>query len=627
MNIYQFLQRYRIYTPVPLYSVVSGSYSISYPNGGDVATSSFFTASLLSSIPGSMVVTPVASNNDGVFSPATVTLSNASPTQQFAYTPSLWGVRSISYSNDIGATDPSSHNFVSKIQTGPIGYAIPSGAIGANLGGFSILNGSSLWLREFTRIISGEPKSAQSDGIIAKLTAGSYKMRFVAGASWKGQNSSYTTPFNVVSGNTEFLPLKTVTYPNAMSPTGMPFIQGLAQQTWPYFFGLVSGVKPGHVHITGSQVSNFSVYKSGDTVLFSCNGFGFPIFFDPTYYEVQSVITDAVLVLKTPYMGPTNAFAYISGPYNRSATYEDSFPSDAHLHVYLRNEETGGGDLYEGYNTYTSGSNLRCTSSVFYDYEDTRSPANNVGTTTAAGIPMAPLTLTYDEAANDRINHCIAMTLTNYGFILQNKCVWPGLAVAAGLPGTGVPYGGRFRLRKDWCDANSGSFSPINRNILKAMRDYGLIVADGGLMLDIWIAGDDRWNPSDFTALSNIPASALEVPYSADAPQWSLTGPVSGACGVSAGPWTWNYLIDDNINLPRSDWYIKYTFNPGGSFTTGPAVFFQDYSGRGPYTFNWTPPQTGLYYCYLQAFNQNGYWLGPPSVTGVSPANFTFLSY
>lgn len=627
MNFFQFLQRYRIYTHVPLYSVVSGSYSITYPTGGDVATSSFFTASLLSSIPGSMVVTPTASNGDGVFSPTTVTLNNGSPTQQFAYIPSLWGVRSISYSNDIGATDPSSHNFVSKIQTGPAGRAIPSGVIGVNLGGFSVLNGSSLWLREFTRIISGEPKSAQSDGIIAKLTAGSYKMSFLGGVHWKGANSSYTTPFNVVSGDTPLWPLKTVTYPNAKSPTGWPVFQGTAQQTWPYFFGLISGVTKGHVHITGSHISQFTLFKSGDTILFSCNGFGYPIFFDPTYYVVQQVVDNDLLIIDKPYQGPNNAFAYLSGPYNSNPTYEDALFSDAHLFTYLRNEETGGADLYEGYNVIESGGTTRCTSSAYYAYDETLSPANNVGTTTAAGIPMAPLILTYDEASNDRIKHCLGMTLTNYGFILQNKCVWPGLAVAAGLPGTGVPYGGRFRLRKDWCDANSGSFSPINRNILKAMRDYGLIVADGGIMLDVWVANDDRWNPADFTALRTIPASALEVPYSADAPQWSLTGPESGACNVSAGPWTWTYLIDDNINIPRSDWYIKYSFNPGGSFTTGPAVFFQDYSGRGPYTFNWTPTQTGLYYCYLQAFGQNGYWLGPPSVTGVSQANFTFLSY
>lgn len=629
MNIYQFLKKYKIYIPTPIiYSVVSGSYSIEYPNKGDVTTESTFTASLLSSIPGDITIYPSSSNSDGVFSPASITLNNSSPTQNFYYTPSVWGARSISYTNDLGVENPPSHNFVSRIQCGSIGNPVHTGAISVNLGGFSILTGSSLWLREFARIISGEPVSPQSEGIINKLTQGNYKLSFVAGATWKGVNSNYTNPFNVVSGNTEFYPLQTISYPNIFNPTGMPFIQGLAQQTWPPTYRCISGMYQGYVHVTGSHTSKFLDLKSGDTLMFWCNGFGYPIFADPNVYTVQSVLTDSVLVLETPYVGPNHEFPIVQGPYNRAATYEESFSSDAHFLVYLRNEETGGADLYETYDIKTSGNTLRCSSSVLYLYDETLSPPNRIGSTTAAGVPMTPLILNYEEAANDTINHCLGMTLTNYGGILQNSCVWPGIALAAGLPRTGVPYGGRFRLRKDWYDANVGSFSQINKNILRSMRDYGLMVTDGGTMLQVWIAGDDRWNPADFAALRTIPASALEVPISADAPQWSISGPESGACNVLAGPWTWNYLIDDNINSPAGNWYLRASLDPtmAGYTQTGP-VFAQTASGHGPYTYNWTPTQSGLYYFQLTSFGQNGYWNGPPSVSGVSLAQFTFLSY
>lgn len=626
MNLYFFFKKHRIFNQTIFNNSVTGSYSITYPTGGDVDTQSNFTASLLSSIDGDLIITPSSLNGDGSFSPPNITLNNLNTSEEFTYTPSLWGIRSISYSNDRGLSDPPQHNFVSRIQVGSVGYPINTGSISINMGGFSMVNASSLWLREFGRIISGEPKSPYSDGIINKLTEGSHKLVVDVGASWKGANSSYTNPFSVVSGNTEFRKLTTTTYPTDFNPTGIPFIEGMAQQGWPPTFRLPSGLYYGYVHVTGR--GDLTIFQPGDTVMFFCNGFGYPIFADPNVYTVQSVISDNVLVLDSPYIGPNHNYPIMQGYYNRNPDYTISLPTDAHLLVYHRNEDTGGADLYETYNTKQSGVQLVTSSSAYYLYDDDQSPRNNEGGVTAAGIPMAPLILNYDEAVNDRINHCLAITLTNYGGVMQHSCVWPGLAIAAGVDRTGVPYGGRFRLRKDWYDANYSSFSQINRNILKAIRDYGLIVADGGTMLQIWTAGDDRWSISDIAALESIPASALEVPLSATAPQWSITGPESGACFALAGPWEWNYLIADNKNTPASNWYLRSSLNPSmaGYTNTGP-VFEQEASGHGPYSFNWTPTQTGLYYLQLTAFNQNAYWNPPPSVSGTSLAQFTFLSY
>src|SRR5262249_14315151 len=123
----------------------------------------------------------------------------------------------------------------------------------------------------------------------------------------------------------------------------------------------------------------------------------------------------------------------------------------------------------------------------------------------AAGLPIVPLLVRYDEAMRGKIEHplrvCISPGLS------RNRLVWPARhAVYSGSPTTGLPMGARLRLKQSWYGDNRDSFSPINRAIIDAMRNYGVIVADlanGGF----WLNGvnDERWDHGELMKLRTVP--------------------------------------------------------------------------------------------------------------------------
>ncbi|HYC29439.1 MAG TPA: hypothetical protein VEB42_11490, partial [Chitinophagaceae bacterium] len=71
-----------------------------------------------------------------------------------------------------------------------------------------------------------------------------------------------------------------------------------------------------------------------------------------------------------------------------------------------------------------------------------------------------------------------------------------------------LPFGARIRLRADY---NISTFSPRNQIILKAMKKYGLILADIGSNLYISGAPDERWNNDELRQLGAIKGADFEV--------------------------------------------------------------------------------------------------------------------
>jgi len=125
-------------------------------------------------------------------------------------------------------------------------------------------------------------------------------------------------------------------------------------------------------------------------------------------------------------------------------------------------------------------------------------PAN--GTTDAAGLYLAPLTLHTQEVVNacangTAIKHALRVTLAN-GW-MHNAILWPATTFAGG--GTGVNYfGERIRLKSSFA---IGSFSACAQVLLTQLKNYGLIVADNGG------GGSGNWQQQfDF---DNTPAAAV----------------------------------------------------------------------------------------------------------------------
>ena len=123
----------------------------------------------------------------------------------------------------------------------------------------------------------------------------------------------------------------------------------------------------------------------------------------------------------------------------------------------------------------------------------------------AAGLPILPGLVRYDEVAAGLINHAIRVTFsqTQIGFIP------PASHSASNRTDPTLPaMGMRLRLRADYSIAGLTGQALV---IATAMQRYGLIVADNGSNWFFQGAPNPGWNDSDLDQLKRIPGTAFEV--------------------------------------------------------------------------------------------------------------------
>ena len=129
----------------------------------------------------------------------------------------------------------------------------------------------------------------------------------------------------------------------------------------------------------------------------------------------------------------------------------------------------------------------------------------------AAGLPIFPGLVRYEEAAAGHVDHAIRVTMDS----TRNAWVHPA-SHCAGDTGSGAapPMGLRLRLKAGY---PLGAMSAAARAIAVAMKEYGLIVADNGSNWYISGTSDRRWDDEELEPLKGIPGSAFEVVRSAAA--------------------------------------------------------------------------------------------------------------
>jgi len=104
----------------------------------------------------------------------------------------------------------------------------------------------------------------------------------------------------------------------------------------------------------------------------------------------------------------------------------------------------------------------------------------------AAGLPILPGLVRYDEIAAGEIKHALRFTVEDTaGYI------WPARHQTDD-PQDGVPpMGARFRLKADY---DISGFPPEMQIILQAMKTYGIVLADNGSNWFVTGAPDERWD-------------------------------------------------------------------------------------------------------------------------------------
>jgi hypothetical protein len=123
----------------------------------------------------------------------------------------------------------------------------------------------------------------------------------------------------------------------------------------------------------------------------------------------------------------------------------------------------------------------------------------------AAGLPIFPGLVRYEEVAQGHIDHAIRVTFssTQRGFIL------PATHFASSVTNPDAPpMGLRLRMRADY---DISGLTGQARVIAEAMTTYGLIVADNGSNWYFQGAPSPGWNDDDLNQLKAIPGTAFEV--------------------------------------------------------------------------------------------------------------------
>ncbi len=173
------------------------------------------------------------------------------------------------------------------------------------------------------------------------------------------------------------------------------------------------------------------------------------------------------------------------GPYPIPANPSIEGGSDAHMLVL----DTGHCLLYETWNTRYSGG-WQAGSGAKFDLNSNALRPAEWTSADAAGLPIVPGLVRYDEVAAGYINHAIRFTVSG----TNNTFVWPARhRTNHNYSVNAPPMGQRVRLKASF---DTGSFSPQVQVILSAFKRYGIIVADNGSNWYISGAPDSRWDDS-----------------------------------------------------------------------------------------------------------------------------------
>ena len=123
----------------------------------------------------------------------------------------------------------------------------------------------------------------------------------------------------------------------------------------------------------------------------------------------------------------------------------------------------------------------------------------------AAGLPILPGLVRYDEVAAGLIGHAIRVTFSQ----TQTGFIPPASHSASNKTDPTLPaMGMRFRLSASF---NVAALTGQAKVIATAMQRYGLIVADNGSNWFFQGAPDPGWNDDDLNQLKSIPGTAFEV--------------------------------------------------------------------------------------------------------------------
>ena len=161
--------------------------------------------------------------------------------------------------------------------------------------------------------------------------------------------------------------------------------------------------------------------------------------------------------------------------------------------------------LYETWATSRVGDRWTAGSGAIWDLRSNALRPAGWTSADAAGLPVLPGLLRYDEVVAGSVDHAVRFT-TN---VTDRSYVWPARHHAGSVSDPSYPpMGARFRLRASY---DLSRHSALTRVVLAGFQRHGLVLADNGSPWYFQGATDVRWPDALLDDLKTVPASAFEA--------------------------------------------------------------------------------------------------------------------
>ncbi|MFS8084292.1 MAG: hypothetical protein ACMG6H_01555 [Acidobacteriota bacterium] len=220
-------------------------------------------------------------------------------------------------------------------------------------------------------------------------------------------------------------------------------------------------------------------------------------------YIVVAGTQPLVPIVFTAYGGESDPGPY---PVPRNAPVEGGPNSSGDRHVLVVDRDHW--KLYEMYSGYpvNNGASWNAKAGAIFDLKSNALRTDGWTSTDAAGLPVFPGLVRYDEVFEQKeIKHALRFTVPRS----RKAYVYPARHYASGDPNPNLPpMGMRVRLKASF---DISKYSPPIQVILRALKRYGMFVADNGPGWFLSGAPDERWNDDVLSMLKTVRGYDFEV--------------------------------------------------------------------------------------------------------------------
>jgi hypothetical protein len=231
--------------------------------------------------------------------------------------------------------------------------------------------------------------------------------------------------------------------------------------------------------------------------------------------------------------------------------------------------QPGTNRIFETWETVLTGTNWQASNGAIFNLNTNGLRPAGWTSGDAAGLPMFPALVRYDEAERGMIEHACRIVVAKSRYNYYN---YPATHFAASSANTSTnlpEMGQRVRLKSSFVIPNNW---PIEEKaVLRGLKKYGALVADNGNFFSISVTPDSRWPANVFSDFTSISITNFEVVQST---------------GANGGPRSPNPPIASagaNQTVPLSQTVHLQGFV---SFTNlAPVIQWTNYSGRGTVVF------------------------------------------